>query len=209
MTHTQHQTRKTKIVLASGNRGKLAELQALLDGLGVEVLSQSVFGVPKADETAATFVENALIKAGNAAEHSGLPAVADDSGLCVDALKGAPGVRSARYAGTDGDDTANNMRLLAELEGIPEQGRTAHFHSTVVYCRHAGDPAPLVAQGDWHGRILDAPRGAGGFGYDPLFWVDTEGASSAQLDRQRKNTLSHRGQAVRSLAARLRRDGLD
>lgn len=195
---------KRQLVLASGNQGKLAELQALLDGLDVEVLLQSAFDVPAAAETADTFVENALIKARNAAGHAGLPAVADDSGLCVDALDGAPGVRSARYAGTDGDDDANNAKLLAELDGVSDHRRTAHFHSTVVCVRHAADPAPLVAQGDWHGRILSAPRGEAGFGYDPLFWLESEGASSAELTPERKNAISHRGQAMAQLAQRLR-----
>lgn len=197
------ETRNSKLVLASGNQGKITELQALLDGLGVEVLSQSAFEVPKADETAATFVENALIKARNTAAHAGLPAVADDSGLCVDALDGAPGVHSARYAGMDGDDDANNAKLLAALDGVPEQRRAAHFHSTVVYVRHTDDPAPLVAQGDWYGRILTAPSGEAGFGYDPLFWIDAEGATSAELAPERKNAISHRGQAMAQLAQAL------
>lgn len=189
----------TQLVLASGNRGKLDELKALLGDLNIEVVSQSAFDVPKADETAATFVENALIKARNAAVHAGLPTIADDSGLCVDALGGEPGVRSARYAGADGGDEANNRKLLSELGGVPEQQRSAHFHSTVVYVRHAADPAPLIAQGDWFGRILSAPRGEAGFGYDPLFWVDTEAATSAELEPKRKNAISHRGQAMQQL----------
>lgn len=195
----------TQLVLASGNRGKLEELQALLGDLNIGVVSQSAFDVPKAEETASTFVENALIKARNAAWHADLPAVADDSGLCVDVLAGAPGVRSARYAGYDGDDAANNAKLLSELEGIPEHRRRAHFHSTVVYVRHATDPAPLVAQGDWHGQILTAPRGDAGFGYDPLFWIAAEGATAAELEPQRKNTISHRGQAMQKLLEQLSR----
>lgn len=197
-------TQAEQLVLASGNQGKIAELQVLLDELGVEVCSQAAFAVPKAEESAATFVENALIKARNAAQHAGLPAVADDSGLCVDALDGAPGVRSARYAGVDGDDAANNAKLLAALEGVPPARRTAHFHSTVVFVRHVDDPAPLVAQGDWHGRILMAPRGAAGFGYDPLFWIEAEGATSAELAPGHKNAISHRGQAMQQLLAWLR-----
>lgn len=192
------------LVLASGNQGKIAELQALLDELGVEVISQAAFDVPKAEETASTFVENALIKARNASLHAGRPAVADDSGLCVDALDGAPGVRSARYAGVDGDDAANNAKLLNALENVPQVQRTAHFHSTVVFVRHGADPAPVIAQGDWHGRILTGPRGESGFGYDPLFWIDTEGATSAELASAHKNAISHRGQAMQVLLARLR-----
>lgn len=203
MPHPKPETRSSKLVLASGNRGKLAELQAMLEDLDIEVVAQSDFEVPAAAETATTFVENALIKARNAAAHTGLPAIADDSGLCVDALAGAPGVYSARYAGVDGDDDANNAKLLAALERVPEAERGAHFHSSVAFLRHAGDPAPLIAQGDWHGRVLSAPRGEGGFGYDPLFWVPAEGASAGELDPERKNAISHRGQAMTELRRKL------
>lgn len=198
-----------KIVLASGNRGKLEELRAMLADLGVEVLSQDDFDIPGAEETGATFVENALLKARHAAAHAGLPAIADDSGLCVDALDGGPGIHSARYA-DDGGDAANNAKLLDALAGLPDERRGAHFHSTVVFVRHAADPAPMVCQGDWRGRVLTAPRGEGGFGYDPLFWVPDENASAAELPPGRKNAISHRGQAMRALLERLaqaRREG--
>ncbi|MES1942711.1 dITP/XTP pyrophosphatase [Salinisphaera sp. PC39] len=191
-----------KIILASGNRGKLEELRAMLAELGIEVLSQGDFDIPGAEETGATFVENALLKAFHAAAHAGLPAIADDSGLCVDALDGAPGIHSARYAG-DGGDAANNAKLLDALAGLPEERRGSHFHSTVVFVRHAADPAPMVCQGDWHGRVLTAPRGEGGFGYDPLFWVPAENASAAELPPGRKNAISHRGQAMQALLMRL------
>ncbi|MEQ8799305.1 MAG: RdgB/HAM1 family non-canonical purine NTP pyrophosphatase [Salinisphaeraceae bacterium] len=192
-----------KLVLASGNAGKLAELQAMLQGRGIEVLPQSAFDLPAAPETAATFVENALIKARHVAGATGLPALADDSGLCVDALDGAPGVYSARYAGEHGNDDANNARLLSELSGLGPDQRGAHFHCTVVLVRHAKDPDPTIAQGRWVGRILDLPQGEGGFGYDPLFWVPEENASAAELAPERKNHISHRGQAMRALLALL------
>ncbi|MDT0619539.1 RdgB/HAM1 family non-canonical purine NTP pyrophosphatase [Salinisphaera sp. P385] len=192
-----------KLVLASGNAGKLAELQAMLDGRGIEVLPQSAFDLPAAPETAPTFVENALIKARHVAGATGLPALADDSGLCVDALDGAPGVHSARYAGEHGNDDANNARLLSELSGLGADQRGAHFHCTVVLVRHADDPDPSIAQGRWAGRILDLPQGEGGFGYDPLFWVPEENASAAELAPDRKNRISHRGQAMRALLALL------
>lgn len=204
MNITRTALASTKLVLASSNPGKLAELQALLDPLGVQVLAQSALDVPPAAETAITFVENALLKARNASRHTRLPAIADDSGLCVDALAGAPGVYSARYAGADGNDAANNRKLLDDLAQVPAARRTAHFHSSVVLVRHAADPAPLIAQGNWHGRILDAPRGEAGFGYDPLFWIEAENASSAQLEPQRKNAISHRGQAMQALLQQLR-----
>lgn len=192
-----------KLVLASGNAGKLAELQAMLDGRGIEVLPQSAFDLPAAPETAPTFVENALIKARHVAGATGLPALADDSGLCVDALDGAPGVHSARFAGEHGNDDANNARLLSELSGLGADQRGAHFHCTVVLVRHADDPDPSIAQGRWAGRILDLPQGEGGFGYDPLFWVPEENVSAAELAPDRKNRISHRGQAMRALLALL------
>lgn len=192
-----------RLVIATGNPGKLAELRALLAGLGFELLPQSELGVKPAPEDAPTFVENALTKARHASAHAGLPALADDSGLCVDALAGAPGVHSARYAGQPGDDAANNAKLLRALADVAPKARGAHFHSSLVLVRHARDPAPLIAQGDWQGRILEAPRGAAGFGYDPLFWVQAENASAAELAAARKNAISHRGQAMRALRARL------
>ncbi len=190
------------IVLASNNPGKAREIGQLLAGRRVSVRPQSDFGVPEAAETGLTFVENALIKARNAAQHSGLAAIADDSGIEVDALNGAPGIYSARYAG-DGGDTANNVKLLEALRGVPEDERTARFQCLMVYLRHADDPTPLICQGTWEGRILPAPRGANGFGYDPVFFVPGEGCSAAELDAARKNTLSHRGQALRELLAAL------
>lgn len=190
-------------VLASGNPGKLAELQALLAPLAFNVVSQNDFDVPAAVEDGKAFVDNALIKARHAAEQTGLPAIADDSGLAVDALDGAPGIHSARYAGAHGDDAANNAKLLAALEAVPEAHRTAAFHCCIVATRHADDPAPIICQGIWHGRILQAPRGESGFGYDPLFWIAAESASSAELTPARKNRISHRGQAMAQLVAQL------
>jgi XTP/dITP diphosphohydrolase len=187
------------IVLASGNAGKLAEMRALLGGFGLEPIAQAELGIADADETGATFVENALLKARQAARLSGLPALADDSGLCVDALGGAPGLHSARYAGAHGDAAANIEKLLAALQGVPEAARTAHFHCTIVLLRAADDPAPLIAEGRWHGRILAAPRGGRGFGYDPVFLDPTSGLSAAELDPATKNRVSHRGHALAAL----------
>ena len=188
-----------RTVFASNNAGKVAEVDGLLRPVGYTVIPQSEYLVPEADETGLTFVENAIIKARNACTHTQLPAIADDSGLEVDALDGDPGIHSARYAGTHGDDSANNSLLLAELAGVPEPERTARFRCVMVYMRHAEDPAPVICQGVWEGRILDAPRGEGGFGYDPVFWVLSEGCSAAELPADTKNRLSHRGQALRSL----------
>lgn len=190
-------------VLASGNAGKLAELRALLAPLALDVVAQSEFAVAEAVEDGLAFVDNALIKARHAAFQTGLPAIADDSGLAVDALDGAPGIHSARYAGGHGDDAANNAQLLAALDGVPDASRGAAFHCCIVATRGADDPAPIVCQGIWRGRILHAGRGQAGFGYDPLFWVEAEGASAAELDPARKNRISHRGQAMAQLAARL------
>jgi XTP/dITP diphosphohydrolase len=192
-----------RIVLATGNLGKVRELGAMLADLGVHVLPQSDFGVPEAEETGLSFVENAILKARNAAAHTGQPAIADDSGIEVDALNGAPGIYSARYAGTDGDDAANNAKLLAALAELPPAARSARFRSVVVFMRHADDPSPLIAEGAWEGRILDAPRGSGGFGYDPLFQVAGRDVSAAELPAEEKNRLSHRGQALRRLLAEL------
>ncbi|MCB1803285.1 MAG: RdgB/HAM1 family non-canonical purine NTP pyrophosphatase [Gammaproteobacteria bacterium] len=191
-----------RIVLATGNKGKVREFSELLAATGMDVLPQSDFGVPDADETGLTFVENAILKARNAAAHTGLAAIADDSGIEVDHLNGAPGIYSARYAGDDGS-AANNAKLLQALQGVPEQLRTARFQCLLVYLRHADDPTPLICQGTWEGRILEAARGDAGFGYDPLFFVPSEGVSAAELDAERKNAISHRGQALRCLLARL------
>ena len=194
-----------KIVLASGNRGKLAEIQDLLKPLKLDVAPQSEFGVSEADETGVTFVENALIKARNAAMHTGRPAIADDSGLAVDALNGAPGVRSARYAGADANDLANNRKLLQALAGVPDEQRGAQFHCSVVYLRHADDPVPVICHGVWPGTILRNLRGEAGFGYDPLFWVPDQNASAAELSKDLKNRISHRGQAMALLIKQLRK----
>lgn len=192
----------SRLVLASNNVKKAAELADLLAPLGIEVVPQSAFGVPEAEEPHATFVENALAKARHAAAHTGLPAVADDSGLCVTALGGAPGVHSARFAGEPKSDARNNALLLERLVGAAD--RSAFFYSAVVLVRSADDPRPLIADGEWHGSILEAPRGGGGFGYDPLFWVAELEQSAAELDPKLKNTLSHRGAAMRHLLDRLR-----
>jgi XTP/dITP diphosphohydrolase len=190
-----------KIVLASNNAKKMNELNALLAPLGFKVIAQGQLGIPEAEEPHCTFVENALAKARHAAKLSGLPALADDSGLCVAALGGAPGVYSARYAGEPKSDARNNEKLLADLGG--HCNRAAHFVSVIVLVRHADDPQPLIAEGEWHGEILPAPRGESGFGYDPLFYVRDFDRSAAELDAATKNRLSHRGQAMQKLIDRL------
>lgn len=192
-----------RLVLASSNIGKLREFNALLGGLEFEVLPQSQFNVPEAAETGLSFVENAILKARNATECTRLPALADDSGLEVDALDGAPGIYSARYAGAGASDEGNLRKLLAELRDIPEAMRTARFQCVIAFLRHARDPMPLLAQGTWEGRILFEPAGTNGFGYDPVFFVPTHGCSSAELDPSVKNALSHRAQALRALFAGL------
>lgn len=192
-----------RLVLASGNAGKVAELRDLLSGSGIELVPQTALGVQDADETGLTFVENALIKARHAARQTGLPALADDSGICVDALDGAPGLYAARYAGVHGDAEANKARLLRELDGVPPETRGAYFIAVLVLLRHADDPAPLIAEGRWHGSILLAPRGDGGFGYDPLFLPTGHELSAAELEPSLKNRISHRGQALDMLKARL------
>ncbi len=181
--------------MATGNPGKIGEIERLLDGLGIEIVAQSVLGVPDADETGTTFAENSLLKARHAADATGLPAIADDSGLAVDALDGAPGVYSARYAGDAGDE-ANNDKLLAALDGVDERG--AAFHCVATFVEPGGEP--IVAAGEWRGEILRERRGDGGFGYDPLFFVPECGCSSAELSAEEKNARSHRGQALRKLA---------
>ncbi|NID17523.1 RdgB/HAM1 family non-canonical purine NTP pyrophosphatase [Luteibacter yeojuensis] len=192
-----------RIVLASGNAGKRAELEHLLADTGLALVPQTALGVDDADETGLTFVENALIKARHAARATGLPSLADDSGICVDALDGAPGLYAARYAGKHGDNAANRAKLLHELDGVPADKRRAHFIAVLVLLRHAEDPAPLIAEGRWHGRILEAERGTGGFGYDPLFLPDGYDMSAAELDPALKNRLSHRGRALALLKDRL------
>lgn len=195
-----------RIVLASGNAGKLKEFQSLLADVGFEVVAQSEFNVPDADETGLSFVENAIIKARHACQLTGLPAIADDSGLEVDALLGKPGIYSSRFAGVDGDDKdeANNRKLLNSLEGLSQSERTARFQCVLVYLRHADDPTPLICQGSWEGLILHQPEGDSGFGYDPLFYVPEKDCASAQLDKSEKNAISHRGKAMRQLLALLK-----
>nr|VFJ53573.1 MAG: XTP/dITP diphosphohydrolase [Candidatus Kentron sp. FW] len=192
-----------KVVLASSNPGKLRELRELLAPLDITLAPQSDFDVRDVEETGGTFVENAILKARHAAAVSGLPAIGDDSGLVVDALGGAPGIYSARYAGEGATDKKNLDRLLRELADVPESRRSAHFKCLMVYMSHADDPTPVIADGTWAGRILFAPRGENGFGYDPVFYVPTHDCSSAELPSDTKNALSHRGQAVRELVARL------
>jgi XTP/dITP diphosphohydrolase len=191
------------LVLASGNAGKLVELRELLGGIGWNLRAQSEFGVEDVEETGLTFVENALLKARHAAQATGLPALADDSGLCVDALGGAPGLYSARYAGPGGNAGANIARLLAELDGVDDEARGASFHCCIVLLRHAADPRPLVVEGDWRGTILRAPRGDGGFGYDPVFMDPASGMTAAELPAAQKNAVSHRGRALAALQAHL------
>jgi XTP/dITP diphosphohydrolase len=192
-----------RIVLASNNAGKVREINELLAEQGITVVPQKEYDIPEADETGLTFVENAILKARNAAAHSGCPAIADDSGLEVDALRGAPGIYSARYAGPGCSDADNNQKLLEALKDVPEAERTARFQCVMVYMRHAEDPTPIICQGSWEGRILNSPQGENGFGYDPVFLVPEEGCSSAELSPEVKNRLSHRGQALKRLVAAL------
>ena len=189
-------------VLATGNAGKLREMAALLAPVGFRLRAQGELGIAAAEETGGTFVENALQKARHASRSAGLPAIADDSGLVVPALGGAPGVRSARYAGEDATDVENNRKLIGALAGIED--RAAWFYCALVFIEHPEDPAPLLASGKWHGRIIDQPRGGGGFGYDPHFLIPDLGRTSAELEPAQKNALSHRGQAVAALAEQLR-----
>lgn len=193
-----------RIVLASNNAKKVAELTALLAPLGIEIVTQGSLGIPEAEEPFHTFVENALAKARHAARHSGLPALADDSGLCVDALGGAPGVLSARYAGEPKSDARNNETLLRDLAHLtrPDQ-RSAHFVCVLVLVRHADDPQPIICEGEWQGQILAAPEGEGGFGYDPLFWDVEKANTAASMPPADKNARSHRGKAIAQLASRL------
>lgn len=196
-------TMTRKLVLASNNPGKLRELGEWLAPLGIQPVAQGELGVGEAEEPAVTFVENALLKARHAALETGLPALADDSGLAVDALGGQPGVRSARYAGPGASDHDNVRALLEALAGVPGAERTAQFHCVLVYLRHAEDPTPVVAHGHWPGRILEAPRGDGGFGYDPVFFAPEFGCSAAELSREQKASVSHRGRALRLLVDQL------
>ncbi len=193
-----------RIVVASGNPGKLKELFALLEDFGAELVPQSELGVPDAQELGETFADNALIKARNASRRTGLPAIADDSGLEVDALQGAPGIRSARYAGDGASDRANIEKLLKALAGVDARARTARFVCVMVYVEEANDRTPMVCRGVWEGRILESPSGGGGFGYDPVFFVPSEGMTAAAMTPERKNGLSHRGLALRKLKRALR-----
>ncbi|MCH9673119.1 MAG: XTP/dITP diphosphatase [Gammaproteobacteria bacterium] len=191
------------VVLATGNAGKLREMERLTAGIGIVVQAQSDFGVGAVEETGLTFVENALIKARHACEETGLPAIADDSGLAVDALDGRPGIYSARYAGENASDEQNVDKLLCELAQTPEQARGAQFHCVVVLLRHPKDPCPLIAHGQWAGRITDAPRGEDGFGYDPVFYVPDRQRTAAELAPEEKDAISHRGIALRHLTQEL------
>jgi XTP/dITP diphosphohydrolase len=193
-----------RIVLATGNLGKVREINELLANHDLAVVAQSDFNVPEAEETGLSFVENAIIKARNAAAHTGLSAIADDSGLEVDALGGAPGIYSSRYAGKSASDRDNLEKLLADLGDLAAEQRSARFQCLMVYLRHAKDPTPIVCQGTWEGQVLFAPRGSDGFGYDPVFYVPSHNCSSAELPPDIKNRLSHRGQALRKLIAALR-----
>lgn len=190
-----------KIVIASGNVGKLREIRRILEPLGFNIAPQSDFGVPDCPEPHVTFIENCLAKARHASLHTGLPALADDSGICVDALNGAPGVYSARYAGEPKSDQRNNEKLIAALQNEPN--RRAHYYCVIVLVRHPDDPQPLIAEGSWHGEIIDTPRGEEGFGYDPYFLLPTLDQTGAELDPDQKNTISHRGKALMALVEKL------
>lgn len=193
-----------KVVLATGNAGKVRELASLLADFGLDVVAQTELGVESAEETGLTFIENAILKARHAAQITGLPAIADDSGLAVDVLGGAPGIYSARYAGEDASDRQNLEKLLVALKDVPEGQRQAQFHCVLVYLRHAEDPTPLVCHGSWAGEISFAPSGDGGFGYDPIFNVPELGCSAAQLSKEQKIAVSHRGKALKLLLEAMR-----
>ena len=197
-----------KIVLASNNAGKVREINELLTAYDINVVPQGDYDVDSVEETGLTFVENAIIKARYAALKTGLPAIADDSGIEVDALNGAPGIYSARFSGEGASDKDNNAKLLQELKDIPESGRTARYQCVMVFMRHAGDPTPIIASGSWEGIILNAPKGSGGFGYDPLFYVATHQCSAAELTPELKNKLSHRSKALISLLHKLQEKAL-
>ncbi|WKE66173.1 XTP/dITP diphosphatase [Gallaecimonas kandeliae] len=193
----------SKIVLATGNAGKVRELDAMLAPLKLHVVAQSEFEVPEVAETGTTFVENAIIKARHAARITGLPAIADDSGLVVDALGGAPGIYSSRYSGEGATDARNIDKLIGEMQDLPQDARSARFFCCLVYLRHADDPTPIICEGAWEGRIASKAHGQGGFGYDPVFFVPSLGKTAAELSKEEKNAVSHRGQALRALLARL------
>ena len=193
-----------KVVLATGNAGKVRELASLLQDFGLDIVAQTDLGVESAEETGLTFIENSILKARHAAAITGLPAIADDSGLAVDALGGAPGIYSARYAGVDASDRQNLEKLLVALKDVPDGQRQAQFHCVLVYLRHADHPTPLVFHGVWPGEITHAPAGEGGFGYDPIFYVPSEGKTAAELTREEKSAISHRGQALKQLLEAMR-----
>ena len=193
-----------RVVLASGNAGKVRELRQLLEPLNIEVLPQSDFNVPNVAETGLSFVENAILKARHAAMHAQLPAIADDSGIEVDALQGAPGIYSARYAGEGASDADNLRKLIRELSAVPAARRTARYRCALVFMRWEEDPSPIVCQASWEGRVLDSPRGGGGFGYDPIFELPDRGLTAAELPLAEKNAHSHRGKALQLLLAQLR-----
>ncbi len=197
------QTAARRLVIATGNSGKLREFRSLLGGMTFELTSSAELGLPLPAETGATFLANALLKARHAAASSGCAAIADDSGLEVDALSGAPGIYSARYAGPAADDAANNAKLMRALAGLPHEQRSARYRCALVFVESAADSAPLIAEADWHGFILDAPRGGGGFGYDPYFWLPGLEKTAAELSAEEKNRLSHRGKALRLLRDQL------
>lgn len=191
-----------KLIIASNNPGKLREFQHMLAPLGIEVLTQAELGISEAEEPHVTFIENALAKARHVSLMSGLPALADDSGICVSTLGGAPGVFSARFAGEPKSDQRNNQKLLLDMQGVTD--RRAHYYCVLVLVRHADDPQPVIAEGEWHGEIAQAARGEGGFGYDPLFWLPELNKMSSELTRDEKHEISHRGKAMRVLLQRLR-----
>ncbi len=196
-------TKSNQIVLASGNAGKLREIAQLLEGLNLEILPQSEFNVPEVEETGLTFVDNAILKARNAAHYTGLPAIADDSGIAVDVLRGRPGIYSARFAGIGASDEENLEKLIRMVEPFPDEERTARFICSMVYIRHEEDHVPVIAEGVWEGQLLIDPKGQNGFGYDPIFYVSSQQCTSAELPPEIKNKLSHRGQALRKLLEQL------
>ncbi len=197
------QAKVSRIVFASGNAGKICEIGQLLEGLSIDVLPQSDFNVPEIEETGRTFVENAILKARNAAHHTGLAVIADDSGIVVDVLQGRPGIVSARFAGVGASDKDNLNKLIEMIKPFPEEQRTARFICSMVYLRHEYDPVPIIAQGVWEGQLITDPKGSNGFGYDPMFYVSSQQCTSAELALEIKNKLSHRGQALRYLLGKL------
>jgi len=197
------QAKVSRIVFASGNAGKVREIGQLLEGLSIDVLPQSDFNVPEIEETGCTFVENAILKARNAAHHTGLAVIADDSGIVVDVLQGRPGIVSARFAGVGASDEDNLNKLIEMIKPFPEEQRTARFICSMVYLRHEYDPVPIIAQGVWEGQLITDPKGSNGFGYDPMFYVSSQQCTSAELTPEIKNKLSHRGQALTHLLGKL------